>query len=90
MSENLDEMSQQLANVDRIDCILSDFRLRYTTGDQIIQFLRESFGTDIPAIIVTADTSPDHIQLFNELNIVVLYKPIGYDEIVNQIKLLAH
>ncbi len=90
LSENPDELTEQLANIDRIDCILSDFRLKHTTGDQIIQLLRDSFGMDIPAIIVTADTSPDHIQLFNELNIVVLYKPIGYDEIVNQIKCLTH
>ena len=89
LSEDLEELTDQLANIDRIDCILSDFRLKSTTGDQIIAHLRESFGVDIPAIIVTADTSPTHIQLFNELNIVVLYKPIGYDEIVSQIKLLT-
>lgn len=89
LSENLEELTAQLANIDRIDCILSDFRLKSTTGDQIIALLRDSFGVDIPAIIVTADTSPAHIQLFKELNIVVLYKPIGYDEIVDQIKLLA-
>jgi CheY-like chemotaxis protein/anti-sigma regulatory factor (Ser/Thr protein kinase) len=89
LSENFDEMSKQLVSVDCIDCILSDFRLEHTTGDQIIQFLRENFGMDIPAIIVTADTSPDHIQLFSNLNVVVLYKPVSYDEIVNQIKLLV-
>jgi CheY-like chemotaxis protein/anti-sigma regulatory factor (Ser/Thr protein kinase) len=89
LSENLEELTEQLETIDRIDCILSDFRLKSTTGDQIIALLRDSFGVDIPAIIVTADTSPAHIQLFNELNITVLYKPIGYDEIVNQIKLIA-
>jgi DNA-binding response OmpR family regulator len=65
---------------------LSDYRLATTTGDLIIQQLRDSFGTDIPALIITADTSPQHIQLFKELNIEVLYKPIGYSEIVNAIK----
>jgi CheY-like chemotaxis protein len=75
-----------LADINHIDCILSDYRLATTTGDLVIQQLRDSFGTDIPALIITADTSPQHIQLFKELNIEVLYKPIGYNEIVSTIK----
>jgi len=78
----------ELANINQIDCILSDYRLETRTGDLIIQQLRDSFGTDIPAIIITADTSPQHIQLFKQLNIEVLYKPIGYAEIVEAIKLM--
>ena len=88
LSENSEELAGQLANINHIDCILSDFRLKATTGDLIIQQLRDSFGIDIPAIIITADTSPKHIQLFKELNIEVLYKPIGYSEIVETIKTL--
>ena len=88
LSENSKELTSQLADINHIDCILSDYRLETTTGDRIIQQLRDSFGTDIPAIIITADTSPQHIQLFKELNIEVLYKPIGYSEIVDAIKLL--
>jgi DNA-binding response OmpR family regulator len=88
LSEISDELSNQLADVNHIDCILSDFRLKNTTGDLIIQQLRDSFGIDIPAIIITADTSPKHIQLFNDLNIKVLYKPIGYRQIVEAIKVL--
>jgi len=88
LSENSTELANQLANVNHIDCILSDYRLKSTTGDLIIQQLRDSFGVDIPSIIITADTSPKHIQLFNELNIKVLYKPIGYTKIVEAIKKL--
>jgi signal transduction histidine kinase len=88
LSENGQELSSQLASINQIDCILSDYRLETTTGDLIIQQLRDSFGVDIPAIIITADTSPQHIQLFKELNIEVLYKPIGYSEIVEVIKSL--
>lgn len=90
LSEKSQELTSQLANINRIDCILSDYRLETTTGDLVIQQLRESFGIDIPAIIITADTSPQHIQLFKELNIEVLYKPIGYSEIVEAIKLLLN
>ncbi|QWE00088.1 hybrid sensor histidine kinase/response regulator [Polynucleobacter sp. JS-Mosq-20-D10] len=88
LSENSQTLMSQLANINSIDCILSDYRLETTTGDLIIQQLRDSFGIEIPAIIITADTSPQHIQLFRELNIDMLYKPIGYSEIVDAIKLL--
>ncbi|MBU3577662.1 ATP-binding protein [Polynucleobacter sp. UK-Kesae-W10] len=88
LPENSQDLMNQLADINQIDCILSDYRLETTTGDLIIQQLRDSFGIDIPAIIITADTSPQHIQLFKQLNIEVLYKPIGYSEIVEAIKLL--
>lgn len=88
LSENSHELANQLATINHIDCILSDYRLETTTGDLIIQQLRDSFGIDIPSIIITADTSPQHIQLFKGLNIEVLYKPIGYSDIVDAIKLL--
>jgi signal transduction histidine kinase len=86
LPEKSRDLMRDLAGINRIDCILSDYRLATTTGDLIIQLLRDSFGDDIPALIITADTSPQHIQLFKELNIEVLYKPIGYSEIVNAIK----
>jgi signal transduction histidine kinase len=86
LPENSQDLMRGLAGINHIDCILSDYRLATTTGDLIIQQLRDSFGTDIPALIITADTSPQHIQLFKELNIEVLYKPIGYSEIVSAIK----
>ena len=88
LSEKSQELMTQLAHINHIDCILSDYRLETRTGDSIIQQLRDSFGVDIPAIIITADTSPHHIKLFKALNIEVLYKPIGYSNIVDAIKLL--
>ena len=90
LSENSQELMSQLANINQIDCILSDYRLETTTGDTVIQQLRDSFSIDIPAIIITADTSPQHIKLFKELDIEVLYKPIGYSDIVTAIKLLIN
>lgn len=88
LSEQSSELANQLLNVNHIDCILSDYRLKNTTGDLIIQQLRNHFTANIPAIIITADTSPQHIQLFKKLNIHVFYKPISYDEIVKSIKSL--
>ena len=65
-----------LASLPKLDFILSDFRLGHHDGLYFIQQLREEFNHDIPACIVTADTSPQHLDLFNQHNIEVMYKPI--------------
>ena len=68
--------ANSLAEIPKLHFILSDFRLGEHDGIYFIQKLREEFNEDIPACIVTADTSPKHLQLFDQLNIHVLYKPI--------------
>ena len=70
------DLSQTLKEIDQIDFILSDFRFGEMTGIDFIQAIREEFNCDIPALIVTADTSPQHITMFSELEIEVLYKPV--------------
>jgi signal transduction histidine kinase/CheY-like chemotaxis protein len=73
--------TQDLADTPKLDFILSDYRLGERNGIFFIQKLREEFNEDIPACIVTADTSPQHLQLFDQLNIHVLYKPIDIQSI---------
>jgi len=68
--------ANSLAEIPKLHFILSDYRLGQRDGIYFIQRLREEFNEDIPACIVTADTSPKHLQLFDQLNIHVLYKPI--------------
>lgn len=86
LSEHEDELDAQLATIDRIDCILSDYRLSQTTGDMLIQKLRDNYNKEIPAIIVTADTSPSHINLFAQLNVQVLHKPISFHDVTAAIE----
>jgi signal transduction histidine kinase len=81
LSENEQDIDVQLETLGHIDCILSDYRLRTTMGDVLIQKLRESYNEDIPAIIVTADTSPSRINYFAMLDIQVLHKPVSFNEI---------
>lgn len=88
LSEDPKEMDRQLETMDHIDCILSDYRLSHTTGDVLIQRLREIYNEDIPAIIVTADTSPAHVTLFDQLNVPVLHKPISFGEVVQAMERL--
>jgi CheY-like chemotaxis protein len=75
------EFTQYLAAIPKLHFILSDYRLGKHDGVFFIQKLREEFNEEIPACIVTADTSPQHVQLFEELNINVLYKPIDIQSI---------
>ena len=86
LSEQPSELDAQLATIDRIDCILSDYRLSQTTGDVLIQKLRDNYNKEIPAIIVTADTSPSHINLFAQLNVQVLHKPISLHDVAAAIE----
>jgi signal transduction histidine kinase/CheY-like chemotaxis protein len=74
-----------LATLPKLDFILSDFRLGAKNGIYFIQKLREEFNHDIPACIVTADTSPQHLELFNQHNIDVMYKPIDIKTIEKSI-----
>jgi signal transduction histidine kinase/CheY-like chemotaxis protein len=75
------EFTQYLEELPELHFILSDYRLGERNGIFFIQKLREEFNEDIPACIVTADTSPQHLQLFDQLNIHVLYKPIDIQSI---------
>ena len=86
LSEFAAELDIQLASIDHLDCILSDYRLSQTTGDQLIQKLRDNFNYEVPAIIVTADTSPKHMHLFEGLNVQVLHKPISFLEVSQAIE----
>jgi signal transduction histidine kinase len=90
LSEHENEIDVQLQTLGSIDCILSDYRLRTTTGDVLIQKLRESYNEDIPAIIVTADTSPSRINYFAMLDIQVLHKPVSFNEIIQVIESVIH
>jgi DNA-binding response OmpR family regulator len=89
-----DEFTQYLAEIPNLHFILSDYRLGKHDGIFFIQKLREEFNEDIPACIVTADTSPQHLELFDQLNIHVLYKPIDIQTIglfmANSLKTSSH
>jgi CheY-like chemotaxis protein len=76
-----DAFTEYLVDMPKLNFILSDFRLGTKDGIYFIQKLREEFNEEIPACIVTADTSPQHLELFDQHNIDVLYKPINIKRI---------
>jgi signal transduction histidine kinase/CheY-like chemotaxis protein len=89
LTESESELEDQLESIDHIDCILSDYRLSQTTGDMLIQKIRENYNEEIPAIIVTGDTSPSHFKLFAKLNVQVLHKPVSFQEVAQVIRKLV-
>lgn len=82
------EFENQMATLDAstIDFIISDYRLKTSSGAEMISKLREAFNDEIPALIVTADTSPLHIQYFTNLNIPVLHKPVSFEQVISVIE----
>jgi two-component system, sensor histidine kinase len=59
------------------DIILCDYRLREgRTGIEAIQILREAFGQNIAAALLTGDTAPDTIQAIGASHLAVLHKPL--------------
>ncbi|OYU31689.1 MAG: hypothetical protein CFE39_07065 [Comamonadaceae bacterium PBBC2] len=70
------EFKHALLTIPKLDFILSDYRLGDKDGIFFIEQLREEFNQAIPACIVTADTAPQHLTLFKQLDIEVLYKPM--------------
>jgi len=73
------------------DLILCDYQLAFaTTGYDAIEMIREEFATNIPALIVTGDTTPEHLREWKLSDIRVLHKPMQAErllkEIINTIK----
>lgn len=82
------EFDRQMTLLDAssIDFIISDYRLKTSSGAEMISRLREVFNDEIPAMIVTADTSPAHIQYFSELNIPILHKPVSFQQVITVVE----
>ena len=62
------------------DVLISDYRLADNkTGVDLILEARTLFGKDLPAILITGDTDPKLIKLFDKHKIKVCYKPLKID-----------
>jgi len=72
------EAEEWLASIGRTpDVIVSDYRLPDDTdGIEVITRLRQQFGRDIPAIVVTGDTAPDTILRISQAGFPLLHKPL--------------
>jgi Na+/proline symporter/signal transduction histidine kinase/CheY-like chemotaxis protein len=58
------------------DIILADYHLEQGTGPECIAAIRASAGFKVPAILITADRSPDVEQEARSLDLPILRKPL--------------
>lgn len=66
------------------DMLIVDFRLRGDlTGDDVLSALRALLGRNLRALLITGETSPEHLQLGLRLGIPVIHKPVS-PEILRQ------
>ena len=81
---SLDEVFEQLSNAaPEPDLIMADYELGLdATGDKLVATLRKELGRNIPAVLITGDTSiiPEKNSTLGDLP--VLHKPIKPDEMV--------
>jgi len=76
--EDAEQVCSELQALGRApDLILCDYRLRDGhTGVEAVQLLRDAFGADIPAALLTGDTATDTIQAIQASHLPVLHKPL--------------
>jgi CheY-like chemotaxis protein len=62
------------------DIILADYRLRNNkTGVDAVAVVREELNIDVPAIIITGDTSPERLKQVSESGFHLMHKPVTPD-----------
>ncbi len=72
------------------DMILSDFRLaENTSGIDVIRAVRQVCGSEIPAVIITGDTSTESINQIFASRLKILHKPLDADVLQNVLRELS-
>jgi signal transduction histidine kinase len=72
---------------ERIDLILSDWRLRgQENGIEAVRAVRRVSGDTTPAVLITGDTSPELLKLAHESGLVILHKPLQPRHVVRLVK----
>jgi len=68
------------------DLIIADYRLRdQKTGDTAIERIREEVNEDVPAMIITGDTSPARLREATASGFPLLHKPVIGEELLESI-----
>ena len=71
--------------------ILADYNLSGgTTGIDVIRRLREMLSARIPALVLTADITPDTLRILSAEDCLHLPKPVGLEEMLNAVQFLLH
>lgn len=66
------------------DLIITDFRLREgETGKEVLEQLRGHWGQQVPAIIMTGDTSPQRLRDAQSTAALLLHKPVSSEQLIS-------
>lgn len=63
------------------ELIISDFRLHESDGMDAVEAIREALDQDVPAIIISGDTSPERLKQVKKTGLLFLHKPVRADEL---------
>jgi PAS domain S-box-containing protein len=83
-----DALAQVVAGLDP-DMLVCDYRLPGETGVKVIRRIRDETMDDLPAILMTGDTSAEEIKLANLPSCTVLHKPADTDRLISTIENLV-
>ena len=70
-----------------VRCILSDYMLPGSlSGIEAVDLLRQRLGRNIPAILLTGDTSPERLKEARTSGLVVMHKPVKLPDLLSAIR----
>jgi len=76
------EAAVVLARARTPDLIISDYRLReQRTGLEAINAVRQACGRQVPALLITGDTSPQRLREAQSTGLPLLHKPVAPDQL---------
>jgi len=71
------EAMTALQGQDMPDLIIADFRLKeHESGLDAIQTIRDEYNHDIPAALITGDTSPERLRQAASASAILMHKPV--------------
>ncbi len=80
---SVDEAREIVIQHDSIpDLLLADYQLQQgRTGLEAIETVRDEINEDVPAILITGDTSPGALDAARSAGLALLHKPVGASEL---------
>ncbi len=83
---NGDEALAHIAAGVRPDIVVSDYRLPGYDGIEVVRRVRQATVEDLPAVIMTGDTSSQEIEASNLAHCTVIHKPVDTDQLLSMIE----
>lgn len=65
------------------DLVISDYRLPKYSGVEVVRRIRQATLSDLPAVIMTGDTSTHEIEAASLDNCTILHKPVDGDRLIS-------